>query len=374
MLALEKEGRLKEYWTGVPCNSIKNRFFKKWIRSSPVDIDPAKVHWFPFATILSGVSFRLKFPDWLMVKVAHLADYFFDWVVSKKINMGHVSAVVGYENSCLELFKKAKQSNCITILDAASLSFGLQDQCFNYLESERFHEKIVARKKAELLLADFVLVLSEMARESYVAAGVAKEKIFKASLGVDTDLFCEKSHRRQTSGRFIFIFVGGINTLKGVDLLFKAALGCRQKGFDFEIQLAGSGVYASAVPSKIKENVKMLGSLVHLELVKAYQGADCFVLPSRFDSFGMVVLEAMACGLPVIVTDRVGAGDLIAKERNGWVIPAASADALEAQMLWCLENRARVHAMRGFCRNTAEENSWSKYEEKIARFFESILR
>src|SRR4029079_8151257 len=96
--------------------------------------------------------------------------------------------------------------------------------------------------------------------------------------------------------------------------------------------------------------VTVLGSLSQAELAARLRAADCLVLPSRNESFGMVVPEALAAGLPVLVSDRVGASDLVTEGRNGWVVRAGDARALAERMLGASRNREDLRGMRPACR------------------------
>ena len=109
------------------------------------------------------------------------------------------------------------------------------------------------------------------------------------------------------------------------------------------------------------------------ELQDIYRGADCFVLASRHDSFGMVVVEAMACGLPAIVSEMVGAREVIEEGKSGWVVPLSNAPALAERMAWCVENRAALAAMRPAARTAAEGYGWDRYGERLAAVMTGIL-
>jgi glycosyltransferase involved in cell wall biosynthesis len=111
-----------------------------------------------------------------------------------------------------------------------------------------------------------------------------------------------------------------------------------------------------------------------VDLPKFFALADVFVLPSRIDSFGMVVSEALACGLPVIVTENVGAKDLVCEGVSGWIIPPANADALTQRMMWCAANPNAVRAMVPAARASAEARSWQAYRREVAAIVGEVVR
>jgi glycosyltransferase involved in cell wall biosynthesis len=122
-----------------------------------------------------------------------------------------------------------------------------------------------------------------------------------------------------------------------------------------------------AVELGIEDRVRFLGFLNQSQLPSAYRAADLFVLPSLFEPFGLVVNEAMLCGLPVAVSDRVGARfDLVRPDENGYVFPAGDVEALAAifrEILADPEKRARMGAAS---RQRMETWSPREYAESFA--------
>lgn len=104
-----------------------------------------------------------------------------------------------------------------------------------------------------------------------------------------------------------------------------------------------------------------------------YRAADLFAMPSLFDTFGMAVLEAMAAGLPVIVSANVGAKDLVVEGTNGFVVPAAGDAEPAARAIIAMADgdaRARLGAE---ARRTAFGHTWDRTAEAVARVYEEIL-
>lgn len=297
----------------------------------------------------------------------------FDRWVSRKIRSQSVDAVVAYETSALETFKEAKRKGIKTILDAASIHYKEQNLLLHSIKKSDGPE-VMRKKEEEIKLADYILTVSDFARSTYLKHGVPSNKVFSVPLGVDLNLFKPLNHRALENKPFVFLLVGGINLLKGIDILLEATKCLLKNGMDFDMRLIGTLGDAVSLIQKAKiDNLHLVGKLMLNELVQEYQRADCFILPSRFDSFGLVVAEALACGTPVIVSDKVGAKDLIREAENGWIFPMGDVPSLTAKMFWCLKNRKSLFGMRQKARESAEKASWEKYHEKLIHFFRSIL-
>lgn len=136
---------------------------------------------------------------------------------------------------------------------------------------------------------------------------------------------------------FTFIWAGRLEHVKGVDLLFEAVnLLAARSNRDFSIRLAGKGslreeLEVHAKRLGIADRVVFLGRLSREEMQVEMQGADCFVLPSRFEAFGVVLIEAMATGLPVIAT-RSGGPDFLINHETGLLVECEDMEGLAGAM------------------------------------------
>src|SRR4029077_5555118 len=151
----------------------------------------------------------------------------------------------------------------------------------------------------------------------------AKLKIFPR--GLDTELFhparrapgfFEKLAAR--NGEVRLLYVGRISREKDLDLLAAAYRRLRGEGLPVQLFLVGHGPYSKAFAKALPEAF-FTGYLKGKELATAYASADIFVFPSTTDTFGNVILEAQACGLPVVVSDSGGPKELVADKANGLI-------------------------------------------------------
>lgn len=159
----------------------------------------------------------------------------------------------------------------------------------------------------------------------------------------------------------IVIAVGQFIHRKGVDVLLKAWAQCSE---EYELYIIGgkpTPEYIELVRKLNLKNVFFEGFKTKEELKQYYQAADLFVLPTREDIWGLVVNEAMANGLPVITTDRCGAGlELIKDGENGYIVPVEDEKALAEKMMYILEHDSlrdnmKIKNLKCMKRSTVEE-------------------
>lgn len=159
------------------------------------------------------------------------------------------------------------------------------------------------------------------------------------------DLFLPPAQIRRTDP-FVFLWAGRLEHVKGLDLLLQALKSLVDRtDRNFVVRLAGKGslraeLEQQAVALGVSEAVTFLGRLSRKDMLKEMQGANCFVLPSRYEAFGVVLIEAMACGLPLIAT-RSGGPESIVTRDNGLLIERENADDLAEAMQEMMVN---IHA------------------------------
>jgi glycosyltransferase involved in cell wall biosynthesis len=135
----------------------------------------------------------------------------------------------------------------------------------------------------------------------------------------------------------VFFWAGRLEHVKGIDLLLQAvSMMASKRGDPFTVRLAGRGSLREQLEELasrlgIADLVRFLGRISREEMQREMQEASCFVLPSRYEAFGAVLIEAMATGLPVIAT-RSGGPGFIVNEANGILIEPEQAEALAGAM------------------------------------------
>jgi glycosyltransferase involved in cell wall biosynthesis len=227
------------------------------------------------------------------------------------------------------------------------------------------------------MLADCIFAISELAADSY-RANIGSEKCLKTiPLGVDTEHFkpgVEQKSNYTALQPFTFIFVGSGIVRKGFDVILESMERLLSEGLSFKFSVAGI-IDRSLLSGRerVLNNIGEYGMVRHNELPSVLRSAQCLLLPSRVDAFGLVVPEAMACGVPAIVSDMVGAKELIDNGHNGFIVPSGNCEALVERMRWCILNATSVHSMSTAARAAAERYSWANYRRRFSAAVRDVL-
>lgn len=375
--ALYTRGMLAGYLTGVPARRLGapvvwRGLWNRLVKYDELDLPANLVHHCLVAPLLrKTLGAALSLPH--AVDLAHRADGLFDrWsagFLSRRRDAAR--AVICYENAALHTFEVASRLGVLPILDAAAMHHQTRDRWSAHSESPRVHARINARKDREIEHAALILTTSDLARESYIDAGVAPNKVVSVPVGVDTKIFSEV-HRHPLAGApFRFVFAGYASEGKGFDALLAALRLVQRHAPDCILSVAGN--VERGLERANNTNLDHRGRLDQRALARLFGIADCLVLPSRSESFGMVVVEAQATGLPVIISDRVGARQAIEGAGSGWVVPANDPQALAEQMLWCVAHREQLAGMSAAARRVAERYTWDVYERDVVGHIERAV-
>ncbi len=211
---------------------------------------------------------------------------------------------------------------------------------------------------------DTVYVNSEQYRRSWVDRGIEPEKIKILPRGLDTELFnpdrrLESFWQRPgaTERAVRLLYVGRISREKDLDVLAQAYRQLRDAGLPVRLFLVGIGPHAKALQETLPDAI-FAGYLSGEALATAYASADIFVFPSTTDTFGNVIIEAQACGLPVIVSNLGGPAELVEDGVSGLITKAHDVDAFAAAIKTLVENPVLRATMGRHARQSVIDRSW----------------
>ncbi|HEX8694173.1 MAG TPA: glycosyltransferase family 4 protein [Longimicrobium sp.] len=215
---------------------------------------------------------------------------------------------------------------------------------------------------AEPGLADVCLAASRYTASTLVENGVPAERIRVIPYGVDLDFF--RPPPAPPEGPFRVLFVGQMAQRKGLRYLLEAWRRLALPGA--ELVLAGRGRLDRELLARYEGLFRAEVAVDAERLRELYRTSDVFCMPSLAEGFGLVYLESLACGTPVIGTPNTGAADLVREGREGFVVPLRDVEALAERLLWCHRHRAELREMRAEARRTAERHSWAAFRRSVA--------
>lgn len=260
----------------------------------------------------------------------------------------------------------------------------------NLVAKTAMEKEDILRIKSEMLLvkkADKIIATGKRDYE-YIQTlyNCPKDKIALLAPGVDLKLFkpIEKTAAKKiiqaNLNHKIILFVGRIEPLKGIDVLLYAIKILAQKDPNllFCLWIVGTGDI-----KYLKEIVKMLGITSYVkfvgkkrpeELPYYYNCAEIAVMPSQYESFGIVALEAMACAVPVIVSDAAGVSGLLDKEHSYLLTSANNPIILAEKISNLLNNKSKHKAMSEEVFKKVQNLGWNRVADKFNKILDDLTK
>jgi glycosyltransferase involved in cell wall biosynthesis len=217
---------------------------------------------------------------------------------------------------------------------------------------------------------DTVFVNSEEYRQSWVSRGLEPAKLKLLPRGLDLELF--HPTRRDpafwarfgsTNGKVRLLYVGRISKEKNLDVLANAYRRLRDEGLPIELLLVGHGPYSETLAEGLPDAI-FTGYLRGKDLAAAYASADVFAFPSTTDTFGNVIIEAQASGVPVIVSDAGGPKELV-NEQNGIITKSLDVDDFTRAIRELVVNPELRREMGAHARESVVDRTWPDAFQKF---------
>jgi len=313
---------------------------------------------FIVAQRLAGAN---AFTRWL----SHLSKVRLDGATARLL--GGADAVVFYSGAGLRTIRAARRRGVLSVC---------QVHHTHVLEQERIlrqeavacgcpYTPIYSAAQIRMQLREFeetdvVLCPSGSVGESFERAGTPASKLLVVAHGVDLKAETASAERSPGASQPLrVLYVGQLHYRKGLRYLAAAmseiessVAECRVVGPDFGL----SGLRGQRGDDRLTKTGPKKGA----SLLDEYRLADVFVLPSLEEGFGLVVLEAMRAGVPVIITSAVGAKDFVTDGVEGFVVPPGDADSLRSKLRWMQAHPAERLAMgRAAARRALDAGGWT---------------
>lgn len=303
------------------------------------------------------------------------AVFLFDKIVSLSLKKPLANSIFhGLNISCEFSLKQAKKLGFITLVERAcpheDFQYELLKEEYHRLLGARLKwtsEKTMGRMRREYDLADYIIVPSQYSLKSFLERGFSPSKVLVVPL-ISEKMTAPSSLPKD---KFTALCVGGNFYRKGLFYLLKAweRLGLR----DSELIIKGYLPKEFDDLRKIKNVTIIDWRLSDKEVAALYQRASIFVLPSIDDGFGMVVAEAMAAALPVIITENVGIADGIENGKEGFVVPIRSIDALQEKIRFFYDHPESIAELGRAALVKSKQYTTEAYTRRMVDTYRSML-
>jgi glycosyltransferase involved in cell wall biosynthesis len=233
--------------------------------------------------------------------------------------------------------------------------------------------------------ASKVLALTKTEVEQCKSMGVSEDKIEIIPNGIDVSAFGDLPKSGEFRVKYglkdnqkIILYLGRIYWIKGLDLLANAFASISKDFSEAKLVIAGADDgYLPALKKAVKEleieeKVLFTGPLYGKDKLEAYVDADVYILPSIYETFPMTVLEACACGTPVVVTDRCGIADII-NGQVGLVVPHDRNQLSDAILRMLTDDKMRQQFGEKGKALVRQKFDWSKIVEQLEDVYQDVL-
>lgn len=391
-LAFQEAGMLGEFWTSLHWRpgssldrivppSLRAQMARRTFPGLPIE----RIRTRPFREFGRFAAARLG----LGYLTRHEEGFFsvdavyrsFDRGVAERIRQAEqLRAVYTVEDCALESFHRARQRGWHRFYDLP-IGYWRAGQAIYREEAEREPEwaptlggmqdsqRKLDRKDAELASADTIIVASSFTRSTLALAPQPLPPIHVIPYGAPPP---QAEPAPVASGaKLRVLFVGALGQRKGLSYLLAAM---RPLAGVAELTLLGRKTASACRPlDEATQAHRWIPSLSHQAVLDEMARHDVLVFPSLFEGFGLVILEAMSRGLPVITTAHTAGPDVIQEGENGYIVPIRSATALEEKLSLLAGDRGLLAEMKRQALATAQRHSWAGYRRRLGELVRGEL-
>jgi glycosyltransferase involved in cell wall biosynthesis len=330
--------------------------------------------------VLSRLTMSMN--DWLGTPFpeAKLHHWFGDWaareLAREKWDAIHCWSGVAEESLLLNRSKESlnAMARCSAHILTQSRLLKEEEQRTG-VRMTRPSEWIIAQELREYQLCDVIVVLSSFAYDSFVAQGVAREKLCLLPLGVNVADFrpsteiVEERCRRILSGQPLRVInVGAVSLRKG---FWDTEQIVRRAGKNFEFRFVGPMTpECRGLAKRMKGMAEFVPKQPQNELWKWYAWGDMFIFPTIEEGFATVLAQAQAAALPILATVNSGGPNIVEEGKTGWILPIRDPQAFLDRLEWCASHRKELVEMVHYSHAQFRPRVWND----MAREFMNMVQ
>lgn len=285
-----------------------------------------------------------------------------------------LDGVYAYENGALKTFQRAKQLGITTNYEVASAYLRSAITIFQEeaelnpdwaatIGSLDYSSEYLDHRDEEIMLADNIIVASKFTANNLAASNIPNKRISIIPFGSPEPIL--KINPNNDSHKALkVLFVGSLTQGKGLSYLFDAIKLLKDK---VSLTVIGRRAAPCAALDNQLQECRYVSSLPHNEILLEMQNHDVFVFPSLCDGFGLVILEAMSQGIPVIASTNSGGPDVITDGKDGFVVPIRSHNAIAEKLELLANDSVLLTEMKHAALAKAKKYSWEHYQNTLVK-------
>lgn len=347
------------------------------------DISTDRIVRFPYREIVRQVASKLNFEKlmahetgWASVDAvySHL-DRMVAQAILKEETSHSVTGVYCYEDGAWHTFQAAGKRGLKKVYDLpiAYWETSRQLQREEAVRLPEWRETLTGiqdsdaklqRKTEEIEMADVVIMPSLFVYRSLPEHIRKQKKCHVVEFGFPSIAQSMDTQRNDPSKPLRILFAGSMSQRKGLADLFAAMKLLNRR--DVELIVLGSPIAPMEFYSRQYAGFRYEATRPHEDVLRLMQSCDVFVLPSLVEGRALVQQEAMACGLPLIITPNTGGEDLIIEGETGFLVPIRSPEAVATKIAWFADHRSEALEMGEKARKKVSEYTWENYRKKLA--------
>ncbi len=221
------------------------------------------------------------------------------------------------------------------------------------------------------MFASYILVPSLFVEKSFKYYYFWKN--FVAEFGVNLENFYPIREINKDNKYFDILFIGQLSVQKGLHYLIRAFH--QFKHPNKRLHIVGSITNdKNFFSDQLKDdNILVYGHIHHLKLKEIINKSDVFVLPSLQEGFATVILQALACGCPVIVSENTGAAEFVRENKCGFVVPIRNSQIISDKLTLLSDNKQLLKELANNALKISTKNTWDDYAEKLNNVFSNVI-
>ena len=166
------------------------------------------------------------------------------------------------------------------------------------------------------------------------------------------------------------LFVGGLSQRKGISYLFEAVASLNGM---VELTVIGRRPEGCPILDRHLNRHVWIASLSHVDILETMGHHDVLIFPSLFEGFGLVILEALSRGLPVITTPHTAGPDVLTDGKDGFIVPIRSSNAIMEKLELLYRDRDMLNGMKNNALETSRQYTWQRYGEQLVSSIKSFI-